>query len=236
MPYGLTEQKGLWVKRKPVESLSPNEIENIRDPGIQRIIIARLRDKGVVFGRGAKVDAKAWKETLANLKMPSGVPIKKVRVVKPELTVRPIREETANVAHVKPGATHHLSIFEFEENGTAKREAVFVTLLEAVDRLKRLKRLKRREPMIQRVHPERADARFVMSLSRGEAVLVDWEGQEKLLVFRTAASTTGQLHFAEHSDARKSDEWRDYRATANTLIVQRKARKVVVASSRRVNG
>jgi len=221
--YGPTERPGYWVARKPIESLSPNEIENIRDPGIRRIIIARLRDKGVVFGRGVKkVDAKVWKETLADLKMRSGVPIKKVRVVKPELTIQPIRKETPNAAYVKPGATHHLCIFEFEEKGKKKCEAVFVTLLEAVTRLKR------GEPVIQRSHPERPNAKFLMSLSRGEAILVHWDGQERLLVFRTAASTQGQLYFVEHADARKSDACRKFVATANSLIAQRNGRKVTV--------
>lgn len=220
--YRPTDRKGAWVSRKPIEALSPNEIENIRDRGIQRIIIARLREHGVEFGRGAKVEAKVWKQALANLTMPSGVPIKKVRVVKPELTIQPIREGTPNVAHVKPGNTHHLCIFEFEENGKTKREPVFVTMLEAVARLKR------REPAIQRAHPHRPDARFLMSLSRGEMVLVDWDGQPKLLVFRTAASTQGQLYFTEHTDARKSNLCRKYVATANSLITQRKARKVTV--------
>jgi CRISPR-associated endonuclease Csn1 len=228
-PYGPTERPGFWVKRKPVEGepsqiLSPNEIENVRDPGIRRIIIARLRELGVEFGRGAKknIDAKVWRQALANLAMPSGVPIKRVRVVKPELTIRPIREGTPNVAYVKPGKTHHLCIFEFQEKGKTKYEPVFVTMLEAVARVKA------GETVVRRTHPERPDAKFLMSLSQGEMVQVDWNGQEKLLVFRTAASTQGQLYFTEHTDARKSDKCRKYVATANSLIAQRKARKVTV--------
>lgn len=218
--YGATERPGFWVARKPIEALSSNEIENIRDPGIQRIIMARLREHGVEFGRGTK--KKLDPKVLANLAMPSGVPIKKVRVVKPELTIRPIRAGTANVAYVKPGATHHLCIFEFQEGGKTKYEPVFVTLLEAVARLKA------GEAVVQRTHPDRPDANFLMSLSLGEMVLVDWDGQEKLLVFRTGASTTWQLIFTEHTDARKSDTCRKYSATPNTLISKRKAHKVTV--------
>ena len=63
-----------------------------------------------------------------------------------------------------------------------------------------------------------------MSLSRGEMVLADVGGEEKLLVYRTAASTTGQMTFAEHTDARKGSDYRKISATANTL----KGRKVTV--------
>jgi len=220
--YGPTAEKDVWVSRKPVEELSPNEIDHIRDPGIRRIIIARLREHGIEFGRGTKVDGRVWKQVLANLAMPSGVPIKRVRVKKRDQTIRPIRQGTPNRAFVKPGATHHLCIFEFEDNGKTTYEAVFVTMLEAVARLKR------GEPVIQRTHPQRPHARFLMSLSRGEMVLVDWDGQQKLLVFRYGVSTENRLHFVEHTDARKSSDCRDYQATANSLIARRKAQKVTV--------
>ncbi len=216
--YGKTEREGYWVARKPVESLSANEIESIRDPGIRRIIIDRLREHGIEFGRGKKIDAKKWKQAIAHLTMPSGVPIKKVRVVKHEQTIRAIREGKPGEAYVKPGSTHHLCIFEFEEKGKTRREAVFVTMLEATARLKD------KQPVIQRTHPERPEARFLMSLSRGEMVLADWKGEEKLLVFRTGASTEGKIYFSEHTDSRRSADYKKYRATANTLD----ARKVTV--------
>jgi len=217
--YGKTEQEGHWVARKPVESLSANEIEHIRDKGIRRIIIGRLRELGIEYGRGKRIDAKTWKEAVANLAMPSGVPIKKVRVVKPEKTIQAIRPGTPGEAYVKPGSTHHLCIFEFEDGGKTKREAVFVTMLEAI------KRLKHGEAVIQRTHPERPDAEFVMSLSHGEMVEADWKGETKLLVFRTAASTTQQMTFAEHTDARKSTDVKKITCYPSTL---RNARKVTV--------
>jgi hypothetical protein len=119
---------------------------------------------------------------------------------------------------VKPGSTHHLCIFEFEERGKKKREAVFVTMLEAT------KRLKSGERVICRKHPERPDARFIMSLSSREMVLANWKGEQKLLVFKTAASTQGQLYFVEHTDARRAGGQTKFVATANSLD----ARKVTV--------
>jgi len=216
--YGPTPQEGVWGARKMVVDLSPNEIEHVRDLGIRRIIMERLRQEGLEFGRGKKIDSKKFKQLMSDLRMPSGVPIKKVRLLKKEETIRPIRASSPDQAHVKPGSTHHLCIFEFEENGKTKRDAVFVTMLEAADRLQR------RRPIIRRQHPDRPDARFVMSLSGGEMVLADWKGEEKLLVFRTAASTQGQLYFSEHTDARRSSEQAKHVATANSL----QARKVTI--------
>ena len=159
-------------------------------------------------------------QALSGLTMPSGVPIKKVRIIKRELTIQPIRAGNPGEAFVKPGSTHHLAIFDWESNGKTKRDAVYVTMLEAINRIKN------KEPIIQRTPPGShpripADARFVMSLSRGEMVLANWKGDEQLLVFRTAASTQGQLYFAEHSDSRKSADYKKHVATANSLDAQK---------------
>jgi CRISPR-associated endonuclease Csn1 len=216
--YGPTPTAGEWVVRKRVIDLSSAEVERIRDPEIQRIVTMKLSKAGVVFGRGKKADAKKIREVLSKLTMPSGVPIQKVRLTKPELTIQPVRAGQPDQAFVKPGSTHHLCIFEFTEHGTTKREAVFVTMLEAMNRLKR------REPIIQRTHAERPDARFVMSLSGREMVLANWKDGERLLTFKTAASTQGQIYFAEHTDARRSSDQTKFVATANSLD----ARKVTV--------
>ncbi len=209
--YGPTLVPGEWVTRKPVIDLSANEIERIRDNAIRDIVINELKKNGIEFGRGKKVDTKQLKIVLSQLKMPSGVPIKKVRLVVPELTIQPIRTGRAGQAFVKPGSMHHLCIFEFQANGKIKREAVFVTMLEAINRLKR------KESVIQRMHPEHPEARFIMSLSNREMLIAVFEGGEKLVTFNTAASTTGQMWFIEHTDSRKSTECKKYTARVATL-------------------
>lgn len=217
--YGPTEKPDEWVVRKPVDSLSPAEVERIRDPGIRHIVIKKLLEAGLDVGRGKKPDAKKMKQALAHVEMPSKVPIKKVRLIKPEKTIAPLREEGSPYqAYVKPGSTHHLCIFEFDIEGKTKREAVFVTMLEATQRIKR------GEAIVQRKHPSRPEAKFVMSLSSRELVLADVKGQETLLQFKTAASTQGQIYFVVHTDARRSAEQTKYVFKANTL----KARKVTI--------
>jgi CRISPR-associated endonuclease Csn1 len=216
--YGPTSKRGEWVIRKPVVNLSANEIERIRDDRIRKIVVEALAGHGVDFGRGKKPDAKKMKTVLSNLKMPSGVAIRKVRLLKNDLTIRPVRQGRSDQAFVKPGSTHHLCIFEWQDRGKPTRGAIFVTMLEAMGRLKR------GEPVIQRTHPDRPDARFILSLSSRELVLSTWNGEEKLAVFTTAASTSGQMWFVEHTDARRSSECKKLTSMITTL----NCRKVTV--------
>ena len=210
--YGPTEKPGHFAYRKPLESLTPNEVENIRDPEVRAKVLARLKKFGVEPGRGkARIPAEAWKEPLW-MNEEKKVPIHKVRLVKRDLTIQPIRNGTA---FVKPGSLHHLCIFLLPD-GT--REAVFVTMIEAA------RRAAMGAPIIRRTHPECEGAEFVMSLSRGEMVLANWKGQERILRFRTAASTQGQIYFVDPLDARPSSEQQSFVAGANTL----RARKVTV--------
>jgi len=217
--YGPTQTRRVWVIRKPLLELSANEIDRIRDEGIRRVVKARLAEHGIEVGRGKKPDQKKMAEALKDAAMPSGVPIRKVRVEKPEKTIRRIRPDSPNPAYVRPGNTHHLCVFEWTE----KRKAVFVPMIDAIERVRR------HEPLIQRKPPTDGrdippDARFLFSLSQGELVLADVKGQETLLVFKTAASTSGRLRFAEHTDARRSGDQRKHVFKANTL----RARKVSV--------
>jgi CRISPR-associated endonuclease Csn1 len=202
--------------------LSLSEIPRIRDHAIREMVMKKLSAHGIEVGRGKEKDAKKLKELLSNLTMPSGVPIKKVRILKNEETIRPIRSG-ASTSYVKPGSTHHLCIFEWEEKGKRKRDAVFVSMLEATYRVKT------GQPVIDRIPPDSHrtipnDARFLMSLSSRELLLQNQEGRSQLLVFKTAASTQGQIYFALHSDARRSGDAKKYVCNANTL----QGRKVVV--------
>jgi hypothetical protein len=148
--------------------------------------------------------------------MSSGVPVKKVRLIRRDLTIQPIR---GGGCYVKPGSLHHLCVFEVPcDGGKTRREAVFVSTLDAVGRLKR------GEPVVQRRHPTKPEAPFVMSLSRGEMVLGTFKGVQRLARFSTAASTQGQIYFIDHTDARPSAKVQKYAVMANTL----QARKVTV--------
>ncbi len=193
--------EGAFVVRKSVENLSLNEIHLIRDAGIRRIVEARLAEVGIEVGRGKSVDRLAYRQAMAKLAMPSGVPIKKVRVYRNDLTIRPIREGSLGEVWIKPGSNHHLCIFQWRVKGKTKRASVFVSRLEAVQRAKEGVSIVQRTP--PQDHPTiPADAVFLMSLSAGEMILAEHKGREKILMFKTASSTQGQIWFVEHTDAR----------------------------------
>ena len=232
--YGPTGEADSFVVRKPVENLSPNEVGAIRDLGIQKIIAARLQEEGIEVGRGKKVDAKRWKAAVANpenpLVMPSGVPIKKVRLLKSDRTIQPIRLENDDAAYVKPGSTHHLCIFEWEVDGKIRRAAEFTTMLEAK------RRIKNREPLIRRTpDPLKSPAipgfaTFSMSLSRGESILVTEGTLETILVFSTASSVSGQMFFSENKDARPRAKRKLRSFVPSTLF----ARKITITPLGRI--
>ncbi|WP_417851693.1 type II CRISPR RNA-guided endonuclease Cas9 [Thalassoglobus sp.] len=194
--YGKTESEGVVVVRKPLEALTPSMIENIRDPAVKKIVLKRLAQHGISIGRGsAKIHKDVWIEPLYMDKAKT-VPIKKVRFTKKDATVQPIRGESA---FIKPGNTHHLCLFEYEdETGNTKRTACFVNMMEA------MQRLREKKPVIQRTHPDIPSARFLFSLSGNEMLLVENEGKNELFRFVTAPSTTQQMEFRHHYAAGKS--------------------------------
>jgi CRISPR-associated endonuclease Csn1 len=221
--YGHTPTENVWVLRKPVDSLSANEIDRIRDETIKNIILKALGDAGLQVGRGKKPDAKKMKAALSHLKMPSGVPIKKVRLLKEDRTIQPIRVGRLDQAFVKPGKLHHVCLFEWQENGETKRDAVFVSMLEAS------RRLKSREPVIQRTHAERPEAKLRYTLCTGDLVLVEENGVERLKMVSTLVSTQGgRIHLVDVNDARRSSEKPDIGLRVNSLLDKYKARKVTV--------
>ena len=69
-------------------------------------------------------------------------------------------------------------------------------------------RWKRGEPIIQRIHPKIPEARFVMSLSLNEMVLLQHKGNEVLCRFESAAGTSHQMWFRIHTFAGKSADKR----------------------------
>jgi CRISPR-associated endonuclease Csn1 len=216
--YGRTHESGSFVVRKSVETLTPAEIERIRDPAIRRLILKRLSESGIVVD-GILQDSTRIKQALVGLTMPSGVPIRKVRVLKNDNSVVPLRDsEDDSTPFVKPGSNHHVCLFEVGENGQIMRCPVFVTMIEAY------RRVRDRSRLILREHPNRSNARFLFSLSRRELVLAEVDGRERLLQFRTAISTDGRMRFVDHADARRSKYAKLFYYSPSTL----RARKVTV--------
>ena len=208
------EARDCFVMRKRVEELTPAMIEDIRDPSIRRLILTRLQQFGIDPSECSKIPSQVWKELL---RMPSGVPVKSVRVLKRDQTIRPLRD---GGAFVKPGNIHHLCVFEVDDKkGRTAKSVVFVDLFEAMDRIRK------KLPIISRQHPNLPDARFLFSLSQNELLYIEHKGEESLYRFETAASTSGQMWFRHHTFAGPSgDKSMRISKKPGTL----KARKVTV--------
>jgi CRISPR-associated endonuclease Csn1 len=222
------EEEGVYVLRKPLESLSLNEVDKIRDDRIRELVVARLQAFGVNAGRKKRgsddeeddsskraIPKDAWKEPLLlypRKGQKAGTPtvIKKVRITKPEQSIVPLRE--GGKSFVKPGSIHHVALFEVvDAKGKTKRIPRFVSMLEAK------KRKRAGLPVVERVHPDQPDARFVMYLRPGEMLRGVFKGIDRLVLFNTAASTSFQMWFVGHTDARPSAKAETFSAKPNTL-------------------
>lgn len=209
------EADGVYVVRKKLEELTAAMIDSIRDPQVREVVSDRLRLHGIEPGGKGKISKEVWKEPLfmvrKNGRLSSNTSIiKKVRLLRRDLTIRPIRGGTACV---KPGNTHHIALFELPGHTPErpKREMIAVSMLEATERAGR------GEPLVNRTHPCIPQARFLFSLSWGDTVWANIRGREDLYVFRTAASTQGQMYFVAHTDARPSATSARFAVKANTL-------------------
>ncbi|MBX9791407.1 MAG: type II CRISPR RNA-guided endonuclease Cas9 [Pirellulales bacterium] len=179
---------GRFVYRKALTALTPAMVPQIRDGVIRELVLARLAQHGIDPAAAAKIPQEVWREPL---RMPSGVQIKKVRLLKTEGSVVPLRGE---LAFVKPGDVHHVMIFEHKDSkGQRRRIAEFVSLLEASQRVRD------KRPLIDRSHADFPDASFVMSLSADECVLINHAGAMELYRFKTGASTSKQMWFQHHT-------------------------------------
>lgn len=206
---GWIEEDGLFVVRKPLASLSLNEVELIRDPQVKAAVVDRLAQFGVRPGRKKRGESKAsdkipkdaWNEPLLLKRKGHRITsrpsvIRKVRIVRREGTIQPIR---GGAAWVKPGNTHHICIFELPPEKPGKkprRDMVAVSMMEAATRVREKK------PLICRTHPDVPNATFLFSLSWGEMVWGKIAGREDLFIFRTSASTEKKMQFVPHVDAR----------------------------------
>jgi CRISPR-associated endonuclease Csn1 len=166
--YGYSEHEKCFVYRKPLSSLTNNEIEKIRDAKIQQLVQEQL----------AKFDGdlkKAFGDANNPLLHIDGkTPIKSVRlkVNRNKDTTYPIADPKGNAyKYFKYGNNHHVEIVE--DIKTGKRKGVFVTALEAARRARRDKK-----EIVNRNHG--IEWRFVMSLFINDIVETEDGGIIKL--------------------------------------------------------
>ncbi len=167
----LSDRKGqsLYAVRKPVSALTHKEITQIGDEKIrsiiQRYVLAQELDpKNSTDVKKALKEAESYPPC-----MPSGQPIKRVRLHKPFSKMRMLKNKQ-NKAYrgVQDGSNHHMVIYEYEDKrGRTKRGGKVVSMFDASQRAKNGERI---------VQASLEDGqRFVVSLALNEMLAIEDE-------------------------------------------------------------
>jgi CRISPR-associated endonuclease Csn1 len=148
--------------KKPLESLSPAQIDKIADPVIKKIVKERIRAMGEnPDDKKFKIPSGCFNEPLYMYsKKGKKILIKKVSIHDVGSNKIQLREGV----YVDSGSNHHIVIYQKPDG---KRDGKVVSLFEVVQRRKY------KQPIINA--NVGADNQFVMSLSINEMVLIDDE-------------------------------------------------------------
>lgn len=200
--YGPTHDENTYAYRVPVERLTAAMVGRIRDPVVQQVVRDRLAERGI-----EESGSKAFGNVLTEppLTMPSGVPIKRVRITTVEKTAVPIRKiGDEAVKYVKPGGNHHLEIYERPDGKWTGR---------CVSRFEACERLRKGQPVVdraeQRGKPDVPDgSEFVMSLAINDlAYLIDRKtGEVRLYRVQAISVSSPVVVFRLHTAARLEDK------------------------------
>lgn len=176
--------------RKPLASLSTNEVEDIVDDRIRALVKAKL-DGGEpkkVFADGANLPALPTKSGQA-------IPIKRVRIRKSVTTIAVGSPKSPR--YVAPGSNHHMAIVAVldDKGNEIKWEGHLVSRFEA------MQRVRRGEPVVQTNWGNEKQFRF--SISGGDCLAMPHgqTGQSPVL-FTVANISARELELRSNSDAR----------------------------------
>lgn len=205
--YGYSNHDKCFVRRKPLSSLTENEIGKIRDNKVRQLVQARITQ----FGGDIK---KALGNSGNQLTHVDGkTPIKTIRIVE-NLNLNKVHGIKNRFGKAykffKYGNNHHVEIIENVEN--SRREGVFVTAIEAAKRARIDK-----TGIVQSDHgPE---WRFVTSLCINDMIeITDNNGTKKY--YRIQKMSDPSIVLRYHTSASTSDRDKPpeiLRYTANTL-------------------
>jgi len=200
-----TEDSGTFVRRKVIaEVKNAKHLAKVRDKGIREILANHLRGIDVdPFGKAAY--PKGCFEGDNAPTMPSGVPIKRVRLLENKSTLRQVSDRR-DFHYTQPGNNHHIT---YRETADKKGKPTWVgevtTMWDAAVR-GRTKINGKSLPLVDQSDTE--TGKFVMSLSIGELFEIDDPKGElgRILCVVRKIDQTGRLHYKLHIDARTSGE------------------------------
>lgn len=227
-PPSKDEKGKAWVHvRKPLANLTANEVEEIADPMIKKLVQQKLAELG---HKDPKKDKSFTNEQnlpyLTVKKDGRKIPIRKARLKK-SLTTFPVGEGPRQ-RFVTTGENHHLEIYEVKDKkGNPKWEGLVVDLLTAK------RRMEKGEPVVKRDHGE--GKIFVFSLANGEVIEIDDGNREKgLYIIRTFTqikTNQARVWFVQNNDARQQKEIKaakDWRSSFVEGLREKNCRKVIV--------
>lgn len=225
---GWTEDAGTFVRRKPVSEIkNAKHLGKVRDSGVQEALKAHLMALGTdPDAKGAYPKGCFEGENAPT--MPSGVPIKRVRMLENKSTLRRVSDRRS-FHYAQPGNNHHIT---YRETTDARGNTVWMgevtTMWDAALR-GRTKVNGKALPLVDQSDNELS--RFVMSLSIGELFEIDdpKSGLGRILCVVRKIDGTGRLHYKLHSDARRADELKPLNLYISPKNMQKcRARKVTV--------
>ena len=177
----------LFVKRKKLEDLSNNELDDIRDKRVRKIVKAEAEQPGGVSKKAFPPYPRLGE---------NGPEIRKVRIRRKQKLNLMAKVGTG---YAELGANHHMAIYRTSDDKVVDYSVV--SLMEAARRLARQKSVVRRD---------RGDgARFVMSLAPGETVEI-LNGERHGVWTVNGVWANGPIVLTRHEDAVRNEKskWR----------------------------
>jgi len=219
---GPTPKSDTYTYRVPLERLTPAMVADIRDPAIQRIVRKRLNERGLEETGSAPLGKVLTEPPLT---MPSGVPIKRVRIQTVEKTAIPIRKVNGRpVKFVLPGGNHHIEIYRKPDGSWTGR---------CVSRFDACKRLRKGLPVVDREGEE--GWTFLMSLCINDMVQLTYPDTGEVKLCRVQWISDGpDIMFRLHSAARIDDKETGVRVKSWGKMQSLGAQKVTVTPLGRI--
>lgn len=216
------ENERVFVRRKLVTELTDTgHLAKVRDKTIRQILEQHLRDRGVDPAKRGKLPGKIF-EGENTPRMPSGVPIKRVRMMEKSQTIRQVSKRRS-FQYVDPGSNHHILYRSCRPGDSEVWKAEVVPMFDAA------KRALAGQPLVDTSDSEEK-GRFVMSLSIGDAFQIDdADGRSLLCVVRKLDQRSGRLYYRLHTDAREAKQLdQDNLYLSPSQMQRRNARKVTL--------
>jgi len=196
---GLHDETGLgpvkdcpqsYVHRVPVENLTVAMVAQIRDPAIRKLVEDRCRERRVDLEGSGKIEKAVWTPVLT---MPSGVPIKRVRITTESTKAVPVcktRQLTGGpkqTRFAKPGENYRIVIYgkpkvscgaqnaqpsrKWAWEDIAECTGAGLSLFQASAPLRRSKKARKEKPFVD-INPQKSGWTLLFAFCKNDMVLL----------------------------------------------------------------